>query len=87
MSFAARMTFEQFEKLPDDGLRHELLKGQHIVSLTDTVGRSNIRHAIQRLVRPYVREHQLGEMYMPPAFSYRRIHFCNRPTASSPALI
>jgi hypothetical protein len=25
------VTFEQFEQCPDDGMKHELLKGEHIV--------------------------------------------------------
>ena len=25
------VTFEQFEKFPDDGMKHELVKGEHIV--------------------------------------------------------
>lgn len=68
MSALTLMTFEQFEKLPDDGFRHELLKGQHIVSTPDTIRRSNVRHAIYHLLRPQVFEHQLGEMYIAAGF-------------------
>jgi Uma2 family endonuclease len=62
------MTFEQFEKLPDDEFRHELLKGQHIVSLPDKIRRSNIRHAIYHLLGPYVRDRQLGRMFITAGF-------------------
>ncbi len=68
MSVAASMTFEQFEKVPDDELRHELLLGQHIVSLPDTIRRSNIRHAIYHLLRPHVRGHRLGEVFITAGF-------------------
>ena len=62
------MTFEQFEKLPDDDLRRELLQGQHIASLPDTIRRSNIRHAIYHLLRPHVRDHRLGEVFITAGF-------------------
>ena len=68
MSTSAVMTFQQFEKLPDDNLRHELLQGQHIVSLPDTIRRSNIRHAIHHLLGPYVREHRLGKVFITAGF-------------------
>ena len=68
MGTSAVMTFQQFEKLPDDDLRHELLQGQHMVSLPDTIRRSNIRHAIHDVLRPYVREHRLGEVLITAGF-------------------
>lgn len=68
MSAPALMAFEQFEKLPDDDFRHELLHGQHIVSLPDTIRRSNIRHPIFHLLRPHVRSHRLGEVFVTAGF-------------------
>lgn len=62
------MTFEQFEKLADDYLRHELLQGQHIAWLRDTIRRSNIRHAIYHLLRPSVQERQLGAVFITAGF-------------------
>lgn len=68
MSAPALMAFEQFEKLPDDDFRHELLHGRHIVSLPDTIRRSNIRHPIFHLLRPHVRGHRLGEVFVTAGF-------------------
>lgn len=68
MSAPALMTFEQFEKLPDDDLRHELLQGQHIAWLPDTIRRSNIRHAIYHLLRSNVQERQLGAVFITAGF-------------------
>jgi Uma2 family endonuclease len=68
MSGSPVMTFEQFENVPEDGLKHELLQGQHVVFLPDTIRRSNIRHAIHHLLFPYVRQHHLGEVFIAAGF-------------------
>jgi Uma2 family endonuclease len=68
MSATAPMPFAQFEQLPDDDRQHELLKGQHIVSLPDTIRRSNIRHALYELLDPFVKEHQLGTVFIAAGF-------------------
>jgi Uma2 family endonuclease len=62
------LTFEEFEKYEDDGMKHELVQGGHVVTLPATIGQSLIRHNLHYALRPYVREHQLGEVYISAGF-------------------
>jgi Uma2 family endonuclease len=68
MSTPALQTFEQFEQYEDDGMRHELLKGEHIVQLPPTVRQSNIQHDLQDRLRRYVQQERLGEVYILAGF-------------------
>src|ERR1700693_4219019 len=54
MSARTLVTFEQFEQFPDDGMKHELLKGEHIVVPPAKFRHSNIQHKLHDLLRPYV---------------------------------
>ena len=65
---SALLTFAQFETLPDDGFRHELLQGQHIISPPTTIRQGSIRHAIHALVWPYVHQNRLGELFIAAGF-------------------
>lgn len=68
MATRTLLTFEQFEKYEDDGMRHELIQGEHIVTPPATIRQSLIRHKVHGLLRPYVRAHQLGEVYISAGF-------------------
>src|ERR1700691_6042174 len=68
MAARTLLTFEQFEKYEDDGMKHQLIQGEHIVMLPATIGQSLIRHNLHDELRPYVREHQLGEVYISAGF-------------------
>lgn len=66
------LTFEQFEQLPDDGLQHQLLRGEHIVLPPPKKRHTCIQQAISDLVRPYVHEHRLGEVHIEAGFRLSR---------------
>jgi Uma2 family endonuclease len=68
MSTPALQTFEQFEQYEDDGMRHELLKGEHIVQFPPTVRQSNIQHDLQDRLRRYVQQERWGEVYILAGF-------------------
>jgi len=57
------VTFEQFEQFPDDGMKHELVKGEHIVVPPPKSRHTRIQQKIQDVLRPFVREHRLGEVH------------------------
>jgi Uma2 family endonuclease len=65
-AMGARMlvTFEQFEQFPDDGMKHELLKGKHIVVSPPKSRHARIQQKIQDVLRPFVQEHRLGEVHI-----------------------
>lgn len=62
------MTFEQFEQFPDDGMKHELLQGEHIVVAPPKSRHTRIQQKIQDALRPFVREHRLGEVHIEAGF-------------------
>jgi Uma2 family endonuclease len=62
------VTFEQFEKFPDDGMKHELLKGEHIVVPPPKSCHTRIQQKIQDVLRPFVREHRVGEVHIEAGF-------------------
>jgi Uma2 family endonuclease len=68
MATRALLTFEQFEQYEDDDMMHELILGEHVVTPPATILRSFIRHNLHDALRPYVRAHQLGEIYIAAGF-------------------
>jgi Uma2 family endonuclease len=62
------VTFEQFEQFPDDGMKHQLLKGEHIVVPPPKLRRTRIQQKIQDVLRPFVREQGLGEVHIEAGF-------------------
>jgi Uma2 family endonuclease len=68
MSTRTLVTFEQFEQFHDDGMKHELLKGEHIVVPPAKSRHSTIQHKLRDLLRPYVQEHRLGDVRIETGF-------------------
>ena len=62
MSARTLVTFEQFEQFHDDGMKHELLKGEHIVVPPPKPRHSNVQHKLLHLLWPYVQQHGLGDV-------------------------
>jgi len=68
MSARTLLTFEQFEQYHDDGLKHELLNGEHIVVPPPKFPHNSLQHRLVRLLYPYVERHQLGDVRMEAGF-------------------
>jgi len=68
MSARTLVTFEQFEHFPDDGMKHELLKGEHIVVPPPKSRHTRVQQKMQDVLRPFVREHRLGEVHIEAGF-------------------
>jgi Uma2 family endonuclease len=62
------VSFEQFEKFPDDGMKHELLQGEHLVEPPPIVRQTEIRQTLFDSLRPHVHEHRLGEVHIEAGF-------------------
>jgi Uma2 family endonuclease len=62
------LTFEQFEQYQDDGMKHELLRSEHVVTPPATIAQSRIRQNLHDALWPYVRERRLGEVYVAAGF-------------------
>ena len=61
-------TFEQFEQFHDDGLKHELLEGEHIAVPPANYKHNTISHNLLWLLNSYVKEHQLGDVRIEAGF-------------------
>jgi Uma2 family endonuclease len=61
-------TFEEFEKYPDDGHKHELLQGEHIILPPPKSYHSDVQHLLLRVLQPYVDQHGLGDVRIEAGF-------------------
>jgi Uma2 family endonuclease len=64
---AAIWTAEAIRALPDDGLRHEVVDGEHLVSPSPRLKHQRALGLIIRALRPYVEDNRLGEVFSSPA--------------------
>jgi len=67
MPDVARWTRAEVLALPDDGMRHELIDGELIVTPTPRVRHQDGVMALADILQPFVREHRLGRFYAVPA--------------------
>lgn len=61
-------TFAEFEKYEEDGQKHELLEGEHITMPPPKRPHTRVQQSLQDALRPYVREHELGEVHIEAGF-------------------
>ncbi len=66
MPDVARWTRAEVLALPDDGMRHELIDGELIVTPTPRVRHQEGVMALQELLSAYAREHGVGRCYNLP---------------------
>ena len=61
----ARWTLPELHRLPDDGNRYELVRGELFVTPPPSVAHQEIVAVLADLLQPYVAKHQLGRLYFP----------------------
>lgn len=61
-----KLTYEDYEQIPDDGLRHEILDGEHYVSPSPV--RKHQRSVLKLAGRldTFIEENSLGEIFIAP---------------------
>ena len=60
-------TLEEVHRLPDDGNKYELVRGELFVTPAPTVDHESIIARLARVLEPYVAAHGLGLIYRPRA--------------------
>ena len=60
-------TLEEVHRLPDDGNKYELVRGELFVTPAPTVDHETILARLTRVLEPYVAAHALGLVYHPRA--------------------
>jgi Uma2 family endonuclease len=62
-----RWTLEELHRLPDDGNKYELVRGELFVTPPPVPEHETIAARLTDILGPYVRAHQLGHVYHPRA--------------------
>ncbi len=60
-------TAERIRALPDDGLRHEVVDGEHLVTPAPRAPHQIAISELEAVLRPYVKAHVLGRVMHSPA--------------------
>jgi len=68
MSARTLLTFEQFERLHDDGLKHELLGGELLVLPPPKTPHTLIQEKLADALRSYVKARSLGRVHVEAGF-------------------
>jgi Uma2 family endonuclease len=61
-----KLTYEDFAKIPEDGRRHEILDGAHVVTPAPTPLHQGVSGAIFVALYTFVRERRLGKVFYAP---------------------
>lgn len=61
-----RLTYEDLLALPDDGLRHELIDGEHYVSPAPSLRHQEISGNLHYILHGFLRTHPIGKVYFAP---------------------
>ncbi len=65
-SYPVRLTYADLRRLPDDGMRHELIDGEHYVTPAPRPKHQRVSSRIFLHVGMYLEEHPVGRMYYAP---------------------
>ena len=74
MPATRRWTIKELHRLPEDGNKYELVRGELFVTPAPTFGHETIGAILNSLLEPYVRTHALGRIYRPRAIVRARPH-------------
>jgi Uma2 family endonuclease len=61
-----KLTYQDFERFPDDGQRHEILDGVHVVSPSPTPEHQFFLTDLAEILNRFVRERRLGRVSVAP---------------------
>jgi len=61
-----KWTYEDFLLFPDDGKRHELIDGEHIMSPSPFTKHQRILVNLTRIISTFLWQHQIGQMFVAP---------------------
>ena len=61
-----RLTYDDFLQFPDDGKRHELIDGEHVVTPSPNAEHQTVSVNLSGLLWTYLREHRIGRLFTAP---------------------
>src|SRR5437016_2805911 len=62
---SAHWTIAELDRLPEDGNKYELVRGELFVTPAPRPGHEEIAVVLRGLLEPYVKTHKLGRIYTP----------------------
>ena len=65
-SSGTKLTYDDFVLFPDDGMRHELIDGEHYVTPAPNFVHQRIVGDIYFLIRTWLEQHAIGQIYLSP---------------------
>jgi Uma2 family endonuclease len=66
MPSSLKLTYADLVALPEDGKRHELIDGEHLVTPSPTPRHQLVLGNLHWLIASFVREHALGQVFFAP---------------------
>lgn len=63
---STKLTFADYLLFPDDGLRHEIIDGEHYVTPSPVTRHQRIAGNLYYFIRAYLENHPIGEVFMAP---------------------
>ena len=63
---STKLTYADYERFPDDGLRHEIIDGEHYVTASPITRHQRISLALVHLFQSYLDTHPIGEIFYAP---------------------
>ena len=63
---STKMTYEDLLLLPEDGLRHEIIDGEHYVNASPITKHQRVSMRLIVEIGIYLREHPVGELFHAP---------------------
>jgi Uma2 family endonuclease len=64
--FTTKLTYEDYVRLPDDGLRHEIIDGEHYVTPSPSLRHQQISGRLFYSIQQYLHEHPTGTIFYAP---------------------
>jgi Uma2 family endonuclease len=61
-----KLTYDDFVLFPDDGMRHELIDGEHYVTASPNTKHQRVSGNLYWLLRRYLEQHPIGQVYYAP---------------------
>src|SRR5438874_12146453 len=63
---STKMTYEDLLLLPEDGLRHEIIDGEHYVNASPVTKHQRVSYNLIVEIGIYLRQHPVGRLYHAP---------------------
>ncbi|MEA2166506.1 MAG: hypothetical protein QOK37_4633 [Thermoanaerobaculia bacterium] len=63
---STKMTYEDLLLLPEDGLRHEIIDGEHCVNASPIARHQRVSYRLILAIGNYLEEHAVGELFHAP---------------------